>query len=245
MIRGVLFDKDGTLIDFYTLWIAAAVWSVGEIVRLNNLPSNMEEYILDVIGVQGGEMKPDGALAYKVYEEIAEDICIALREKEIDLECKNITKQLIFFFEQYIITKGAKYTEITNTARLVDELKSMGIYVGMSTADTMDSAIDCLEKLGVIDKFDYIGADDGVIKPKPHPAMVHDFIDKYALRADEVMIVGDTYNDIMFAKNSGSLAVGVLSGVSTESDFGSEVDYVLTSVAELPQLIKTVCKNIS
>ncbi len=243
MIKGILFDKDGTLIDFHSLWISAAVWSVSEITRLNNLHSDFNEYILETIGVKDGKIKPNGALAYKVYDEIAEDICNDLSARNVQIDAKNMSKQLVFFFEQFIVSNKSKYTEITDTKKLVEELKDMGIFIGMSTADTKGSAIDCLEKLGVIDEFDYIGADDGVLRAKPAPDMVFDFMHEYSLKAEEIMIVGDTYNDILFAKRSGAKAVGVLSGVSQAEDFKNDADFILSSVADIPNLIKKECIN--
>lgn len=28
MVKGILFDKDGTLIDFFELWLGAAKWAI-------------------------------------------------------------------------------------------------------------------------------------------------------------------------------------------------------------------------
>ena len=53
-------------------------------------------------------------------------------------------------------------------------------------------------------------------------------------------MVGDTYNDIRFARENGGVAIGVLSGVSQEADFRGEADYILNSVGELPQLLEQI-----
>ena len=56
----------------------------------------------------------------------------------------------------------------------------------------------------------------------------------------EKFVVGDTYNDIRFARENGGVAIGVLSGVSQEADFCGEADYILNSVGELPQLLEQI-----
>ena len=86
MVKGILFDKDGTLIDFYELWLGAAKWAVPRMLEENTVSGNLEQYILKTIGVSNEYVDPDGALAYKTYSEIAEDICIALDQKKIQIE---------------------------------------------------------------------------------------------------------------------------------------------------------------
>ncbi len=244
MIKGVLFDKDGTLIDFCSLWVSAAVWSVGEIVRLNKLPIELTDYILDIIGVEGENIKPNGALAFKVYEDIAKDICDGLATKNFILDSDNLTKQMVFYFEQYVLCNDVNYTEIAALEPLLLELKGMGVYTGVATADTKDSTVHCLQQLKLDKEFNYIGTDDGAVKPKPQPDMIYRFMDLFSLDAQEVMMVGDTYNDIRFARNGGAVAVGVLSGASNADDFKGEADYIVSSVAEIPNLIKKINNNI-
>ena len=66
--------------------------------------------------------------------------------------------------------------------------------------------------------------------------MFVEFIDKTGLSADEIAVVGDTFNDMLFAKNNGGTAIGVLSGVSSRRDLEEIADYIIESVDELPGL---------
>ena len=94
MVKGILFDKDGTLIDFYELWLGAAKWAVPRMLEENDVSRELEQYILETIGVRNEYVDPEGALAYKTYFEIAEDICIALNQKNIQIERHQIREQL-------------------------------------------------------------------------------------------------------------------------------------------------------
>ena len=60
--------------------------------------------------------------------------------------------------------------------------------------------------------------------------------------SDEIMIVGDTFNDIVFAERCGGIPVAVLSGVSSKQDFKEYPDYILRSVGEIPTLLNTIEK---
>ena len=77
MIRGILFDKDGTLVDFFSLWLQAALAVTPAFLEENHIQpdKDMTDYVLRAMGVEDGKVDPRGALAYKSYQEIAADIC--------------------------------------------------------------------------------------------------------------------------------------------------------------------------
>lgn len=54
MVKGILFDKDGTLIDFFELWLGAAKWAIPRMMEENSLSEDLENYILETIGVKKG-----------------------------------------------------------------------------------------------------------------------------------------------------------------------------------------------
>lgn len=242
MVKGILFDKDGTLIDFFELWLGAAKWAIPRMMEENSLSEDLENYILETIGVKKGYVDPAGALAYKPYSDIAEDICIALNRKGIQIEKQQIREQLERLFSEYAQSDKAVYKETANLQRLMKELKARQIKIGLATVDTITSAESCLRKLNIIEYFDYIGADDGEKKPKPEKDMFQEFEKQYHLHSDEIMIVGDTFNDIVFAERCGGIPVAVLSGVSSKQDFKEYPDYILRSVGEIPTLLNTIEK---
>ena len=240
MIKGILFDKDGTLIDFYTLWLQAAKEVIPQFLGRNQVKTSevTEEYLLKTIGVEGGEVDPRGALAYKSYAETAEDVREALLEKGIAMETECIQVQLEELFNRSV-TDGNKVVQLfTDMELLADDLKKRGIHIGLATADTQNSAEKCLKAAGIWEMFDYIGADDGIRRPKPEEDMFQEFISEFGLSPGEVAVVGDTYNDILFARRNGGIAIGVLSGVSSEADFHGEADFIIESVEQLPGLLE-------
>lgn len=239
MIKGILFDKDGTLIDFFALWLNAALETIPLFLEQNGIEptEETEEFLLGVIGVENGKVNPRGALAYKSYKEIAEDICGALKEKQVFLEADKVRRQIETLFVENVTGNGADYRQFVNVESLLENLKASGVAIGMATADTTASAKACLEKINALHLFDYIGADDGVLKPKPAPDMFEQFKKLTGLESGEIAVVGDTYNDIVFAKENGGIGVGVLSGVSSREDFQGEADYILDSIGDLPKII--------
>ena len=82
----------------------------------------------------------------------------------------------------------------------VSEKKNL--YLGIATADTVSSAKKCMKQLGVLEYLDYIGGDDGKKRPKPYPDMLYDFAEKSGILPQQVMVAGDTRNDMVFAEQA-------------------------------------------
>ena len=100
MIRGILFDKDGTLVDFFALWLQAALAVTPAFLAENSIEADgdMTDYVLRAMGVEDGKVDPRGALAYKSYQEIAADICQAMEKKGITLDPARAQEQLEHLF---------------------------------------------------------------------------------------------------------------------------------------------------
>lgn len=241
-IKGILFDKDGTLIDFYGLWEEAARKVIPEFIRQNHLENEekLETLLFEAIGVYETGIDPDGGLAYKSYGEIAKDMKAALEKREIKMSERQIEDEIRELFYKNTQGKDANIVPVTELPELFEELKGKKVYLGLATADTKQSAKMCMKKLGVLEYLDYIGADDGIRKPKPHPDMLLEFAERSGIRPQEVLVAGDTKNDMIFAEKAGATAVGVLSGVSCEKDLASFADYILPSVKEIPALLNSI-----
>ena len=54
----------------------------------------------------------------------------------------------------------------------------------------------------------------------------------------EILVVGDTKNDMIFAHMCGGTGIGVLSGLAKKEDFAGEADEILTSIGELPAYLE-------
>ena len=242
MIKGILLDKDGTLIDFFSIWPVIAREVIPKLIKQIEIydDGTIEKEMLESMGLHDDKVNPKGAFAYKSYGEVAEDICGVLTDHDIFIELYSIYVQIKELFSNTLKNSKPIYKTFTDMPELFKGLKDKGIYIGLATADTEESANHCLEELDILEYFDYVGADDGTRKPKPNGEMIDEFKDITGLAADEIMVVGDTFNDMLFGKQNGTKAVGVLSGVSDEKDFDDMADYIIESVADLPELIEKV-----
>ena len=78
MIKGILFDKDGTLIDF-SLWRDAGIKTIQSIMEEYSLKDEkLFEDLKKSIGITESGVEPFGALAYKSHEDLAAELHFVL-----------------------------------------------------------------------------------------------------------------------------------------------------------------------
>lgn len=233
-IKDILFDKDGTLIDFFVVWGNSAYPVADKL--LEYYPYVNKEDILKSWSIENGRLNAEGALAWKPYDDIVEDMspCLGLVTNKEKKECELLLKQL--FYEE-VCEKMENYPTFTNVKALIEELKVRDIKVGIATTDEYHSTIHCLKKLDIYKDISFIACDDGHTPLKPDGTIIKMAADKWQIRQDEIMVVGDSFNDMKFAHYGGAKAIGVLSGVSNYDQLVNCADYIISSVDELIALL--------
>ena len=232
MIKGILFDKDGTLIDF-SLWRDAGIKTIKSIMDEYNLKDEkLFEELKKSIGITWNGVDPFGALAYRSHEDLAAELHFVLSKyRSIDLcEFQFHVTELI---RKEVLEDTVRFKEMADIHALYKHLSSKGIKMGLATADSHQSAMHMIDKLNLNKCFDFVGSNDGVMKQKPDKDMCVKFCSMYGIAPNEVAIVGDSYNDMLFAKNSGAIGVGVLSGVSCKINLKDIANVIIPTVDSL------------
>jgi phosphoglycolate phosphatase-like HAD superfamily hydrolase len=211
MIKGILFDKDGTLIDF-SLWRNAGINTIQTILNEYNLNNNKLNIELQrAIGIKEKGVEPFGALAYKSHEDVAYELHCILN-KYINIDFDKFETHVVGLLRNEVLRDDVEFKEIVSIRKLYEHLNSNNIKMGLATADSMQSAMHMINKLNLNDSFDFIGSYDGKMKRKPHK---------------------DSYSDMLFALNSGAIGVGVLSGVSSKINLKDVANVIVPSVESL------------
>ena len=78
--KAILFDKDGTLLDFDAFWISLAKTALGTLFAENDI-SFPEEEIMAMVGVKEGKTDINGVLVHGTYGDIAELLYPLMKEK--------------------------------------------------------------------------------------------------------------------------------------------------------------------
>lgn len=232
MIKGILFDKDGTLIDF-SLWRNAGIKTIKSIMDEYDLKDDkLFKDLKKSIGINDYGVEPFGALAYRSHEDLAQEMHFVLN-KYIDIDINKFQKNVVSLLRSEVMRDDVEFKEMTDIKALYKHFSSNNIKMGLATADCKESAMHMINKLDLHDSFDFIGAYDGVMKRKPSTDMCMRFCSMYGLKPNEVAIVGDSYNDMLFANYSGAIGVGVLSGVSSKINLKDIANVIIPSVNSL------------
>ncbi len=242
-VEGILFDKDGTLIDFDKVWGRAAVPVVRRLFAAYGIDDLAEyrERVLDSLGVNCGKIDPNGALAWKTYPMIAEELLPVFRQMTDSPQLcqEKLAADIGMFFEEELFESDSPIVETADLSGLMEFLKQRGIKLGIVTTDTYNATMRCLKKLGIASYFSFFSMDQMPVPMpvKPDGRIIKRAAEYWGVNPDQILVVGDTPNDMRFARNGGARAAGVLSGTGKLQDLEPVADYVVESVADLPDMI--------
>ncbi len=226
--HGVLFDKDGTLLDFNRTWlpiyrVAAAEFAAGD--------AALAESLLSVHGYDpaAGRFAGGSLLAAGNNRQIAAAWAAHCgRADEIDALAHRLNA---IFREQ-----GARAaTPVAGLGATLAALKAAGLRLGVATADSEAGISNTLQAFDVLQLFDFLAGYDSGHGVKPEPGMVLAFCDALGLAPARVVVVGDNRHDIEMGRRAGAgLCVGVLTGTSTRAELEPLADLVLDDIRTLP-----------
>lgn len=231
-IKAILFDKDGTLIDFDAFWIPVSAAAVKDILSRAGAGDDMLTEVLGALGIHGDTTDPDGLLCRGTYGEMGLKIRGVLSEHGIRLSEEEAMRMTGDAFS-HSAGAGTVKPVCAGLRGVLERLKERGIRLLVVTTDNPEVTHICLEKLNIEDLFEKVIADDGVVPPKPDPRCALDFAGKSGIPVGEIAMVGDTLTDIEFARNAGMRMIYV--GKSSEA--GKLADARISDVSHIFEII--------
>ena len=225
-MRGILFDKDGTLLDFEATWTPI-----------------LHELALEAAGgddgratqllVAGGFLPETGKYqAGSVLAAGASDAVALLFYPGLS-EAAQIER--IAHIDRMFHDHGSVNSVVLDgVAETLVDLAGLGYIMGVATHDATEASKAALAAVGMAQHLPHIFGYDAVANRKPAPDLVHLFCAASGLTPAEVVVVGDNVHDLGMARSAGAVAVGVTSGNSSAEELAPHADAVLDSVCDLP-----------
>jgi len=228
-IQAILFDKDGTLLDFDATW--GPVYRQAASIAARNDASDTERFLL-ASGLDPATGKPAAGslLAAGNTEEIAE----AWIAGGADFKLDDLTARL----DRLFIDRMHDSEPLPGIREAVDVLRARNYTLGVASSDSEAAIRAFLAGTGLAPRFSFVTGYDTGHGPKPEPGMVHGFAAAIDLPASSIAVIGDNMHDIDMARSAGAgLTIGVLTGTSRREDLEPHADAVLESAADLPAFL--------
>lgn len=232
-IKGILFDKDGTLVDFHATWSAVAELMAME---ASGGDRNKADTLLVAAGLdpQTYAFRADSVFAAGTNLDIIELWFPELsRREQLDT---------VEHFNRMTTDKGAAMAvALPGIIGALGDLHAQSYRLGVATNDSTMGCEKTLSALGIAQLFEAAYGYDAVANAKPAPDTVVAFCDLTGLKPSELAMVGDNRHDLDMARAGGcGLAIGVLSGTGTRESLSPLADVMLDSVADLPAYLASV-----
>ena len=199
-LKAIAFDLDGTLIDSVPD-IHAAVNDM--LLELNH--GVVEESLVRSWVGNGAEMLVMRALAY------------ANGENPNDGFLHSSLNVFLRYYEQHLNKHSTLYHHVKST---LAALKQRGYQLAIVTNKPYQFVPAMLEAYGINDYFSLILGGDSLEKKKPDPMPLNYILSEWKLDKSQLLMIGDSKNDIFAAKSAGVTSIGLTYGYNYGEDIG-------------------------
>ena len=225
-IRGILFDKDGTLIDYRRTWVPinreVADFAAGGDPRL----------AAELLARNGHDPATDRVTAGSVLAAGSVDDIAAAFAAQLGARAP---QALAAGIDRLFREGGARHSvPIGGVAGTLRELKRRGFRLGVASNDSHGGLLASLGGHGILELLSFTAGCDSGFGGKPDRRMVLGFCRAVGLAPGAIAVVGDAVHDLVMGRSAGAaLAIGVLSGTSAREDLQDVADLILDSVNDL------------
>lgn len=238
-IKAVIFDKDGTLMNFESFWVTVSRCAIEEILKKTGCDSISCDEVLRCLDVEDGIANINGILAQAPFPVMGKAIHDCLLRGGCTLSTEEITEITVEAYHNNS-DKGKVKAACSDIVGVILGLKQKGMKLAVVTTDDPEDTEFCLKKLDIYDLFDEIYTDDGIMPAKPDPYCLDLFAKKYGLQREEIIMVGDTLNDVRFANNGGIKVVGVAKVKNNRDILQKYADTVADDISYIPHIITKI-----
>lgn len=227
MIKGLLFDKDGTLVTFSNYWVQSTLDFLEEMSQAaGGLTLDQKRMLMHQLGIDHDHVVEQGPIASGSSKDIA-----AIISAGFQLSLDEVNARLTDHFMRCLRNDPSSIQPIGDIAALFHQLRLRGFILGVATGDDYEPTLYTMRKIEALESLSFIGTSDQ-FAGKPAPAMAEAFCGEVGLRPEEVIYIGDTAVDMQFARHV-AYGIAVLSGVGERSSLQRYTEHVIPSVHAL------------
>lgn len=247
----VIFDKDGTLIDFHHMWGAWAKRLCTNLQSEGHLDDEGTAVLCDALGydLETGAVDSRSPLCCTPMNRI-KSICVdsvqrshqASADASADVGAES-GSGLAAVHDVWDMPHPVKDTKpLTDLVSLFTHLREdRDMQVAVCTTDDRGVTEETLALLKVDSMVDHIVCgDDEHLPPKPSPEQIWHICKQANVCPSKTVMVGDTLTDMRMGHDAGvGLIVGVPNGAGTLEDVSTHSDFVVASMDDFAHSVTT------
>jgi phosphoglycolate phosphatase len=225
-IKGLLFDKDGTLFDFHSEWHVPATAAADYV-------AGGDPVIRDAMLLASGYNPVTSHFASGSL--IAAGTAPEILDCWLSVKASSMPREELIQKTDEIFRDGTDplKAQVTDLSDWFKALKEKGFVIGLSTHDSYEAAESQLSKAGVFELFDFVSGYDSGYGHKPGPGMLQAFCRSTGLQAHQVAAIGDNVHDLGMGRSGGAGAtIAVMTGTGTREDLLPLADFIFPSIVE-------------
>ena len=224
-IKGIIFDKDGTLFDIQRSW---SEWANVFITEFSKKHALERGKLADAIhfDLATSRFLRESIFVHGSVNEVVDTIFQLF---------PRIPKNIIHsgLFEN---SRDTKQVPLTDLHKLFTSLNT--ITFGLVTNDSEHNAFNHLKQHNLTQYFEMIIGYDSGYGSKPETGQLEAFLRKTNLTPQEVLMIGDSIYDLVAANKIDMPCLGVLSGTANENDLKAHTPFLIESIDKLYEWIK-------
>lgn len=226
-LRGIVFDKDGTLFDFQSSW---ARWTGRLISDLAQGDGARRAALADAVDfdLSTGLLAPRSVIVAHTEREAAEALLAAMPPG---------TPLSAVLDRMRAMAGDVDNMPVVPLDPLFARLRADGLALGLATNDSEEAALLHLEDAGVLGHFAFVAGYDSGHGAKPGPGQLLAFAAALDLAPGACLMVGDSRHDLVAGRAAGMRTAAVLTGLVAAEELAPLADAVLPDIGSLPDWI--------
>jgi HAD superfamily hydrolase (TIGR01509 family) len=219
-IKAVVFDLDGTIVDF-NIDFKAARAEIIHLLTQQDLP---------------GSLLSVNESLFVTLKKVEK--CMKEKGKE-KLEFVKLKAKVIAVVERYEMKAARETNLILGILETLKTLREMKLKIALFTANGEKSTNHILSRFRLRQFFDAIISRESVLAIKPDPVHLEAALKALKVKPEEAIVIGDSTRDMECARRLKVLAVGVTTGFSSIEELTrAGADYLTSSSSDILGLLQ-------
>jgi phosphoglycolate phosphatase len=232
----VIFDKDGTLIDFDYAWGRLTVVGVERLVSALEGGDALRHDLYRSLGFDPRTGRTDGTgpLATAPMEKLYTVAAAVLYQHGFGWDDAEAHVENLFKTEMTAVSLSELVRPVADVQSLLSQLRAADVRIAVVTTDDRSPTQQTLALLGIENQVEYLACGDDPIRLKPAPDAVLAACAHLEVAPAHTLLVGDTVTDMLMAERAGAgCRAAVLTGAGDRDSLAVHADVVLNSIADI------------